>query len=230
MVPPRVDTGDHLPVMLVRHMFLAKPQERLYRVCVATAMTISGPSSQRVPGAHPSSATIRHPPAWELEETDAAHWPATSASVGSVERKWRGQSSEAPCFAFALRRGWPQIGGPFIGAGINAEKELRFKLRAGFEMAAPSWLVYSLSADTDFRRAVIAPAVEAALPSYWYISWALGLGIPVRVYDTFDAGLRLQAAVHAPVVGVVVAVDLFPGLLRDVPSSVQYGVYGQLSF
>jgi hypothetical protein len=224
--------SDRRSGLEVRHFFLARVLEAEYSLPIRFGGVDAAPGQGTPRHAHPVRVVIRYPARWTVQEQRTRWALQASAAPGESEAAWSGSSAAFVHFIFTVPLRPLVLGGPFIGAGASLEKDnRRFKMRLGYEVARPSWLIYSLSADTDFRRAaVVAPAVEAALPTFWYLSFAAGLGIPVRVYDSFDAGLRLQVSAHAPVVGAVATIDLFPGLLRDVPKSATYSVYGQLSF
>jgi hypothetical protein len=87
-------------------------------------------------------------------------------------------------------------------------------------MAAPEWLVESITADTDFkRRLVLSPNIEAALPHITMIpflpSLGVGVGLPIQIVPTATVGARVFGTVQLWAVGFVTAVDIFPGLSSE---------------
>jgi hypothetical protein len=122
---------------------------------------------------------------------------------------------------------WIAAGGPVLGLGGSTAGEagspLRFDAAVGYEIGVPNWIVGSLLLDSDFkRRLVIAPAVELASPylrvdSFVFPSLALGLGAPVRLFHEQAPGIRGQATISFPSIGVVGFFDWFPALRRAEP-------------
>jgi len=121
-------------------------------------------------------------------------------------------------------------GGPFVGAGGAFGDAHGLRLRAGYEVAGPAWLLYSLAAETNARdRFSGALMVEAATPSLALIipAAALGLGPVVEHRPGQTAtGARLQAALSWLVVTALLHVDLFPGQAEPA----RWTLLGQLSF
>ncbi|MGD0524650.1 MAG: hypothetical protein ABSE49_05885 [Polyangiaceae bacterium] len=106
-------------------------------------------------------------------------------------------------------------GGPFVGAGGRiGPAELRTRL--GYEVAYPSYVLYSAAVETSFHgRTTLVPMVEAATPDILVIipSLGLGAGVPVqlRAGEPALVGGRLQLTVSFPVISLVVPFDWFPG-------------------
>lgn len=118
-------------------------------------------------------------------------------------------------------------GGVLLGVGGAFGGGTRLRLRGGYEVAAPHWWLYSLVAETDARRELlVVPAVEVATPSVMVVipSAGAGLGVPVRVLPDVRVGVRVQASLHWPFLGLVAALDLFPGTA----DAVQFGLLAQL--
>lgn len=131
-----------------------------------------------------------------------------------------------------LRAGGPFLaaGGSFLlGAATRGEAKLpaRPRLRAGYEMARPSWLIESIAVETDLRSLVLVPTVEAAVSGNWSQVLAIGAGVPVRLIDHNTVGVRGQVAIQFPVLGVVQTFDWYPALGGR--ERFQMSVMGQLS-
>jgi hypothetical protein len=107
-------------------------------------------------------------------------------------------------------------GGPYLGIGSGFGKgDLEnFRMRVGYEISAPDWLIESLSFETDFRkRSFVTPAVELATRQFFFLpSVSAGLGIPIQVFPRASPGVRLLLGAQIFMVGIVGTVDLFPGL------------------
>lgn len=131
-----------------------------------------------------------------------------------------------------LRAGGPFVamgGALMLGGAERGEPKLasRPRLRLGYEMARPYWLIESLVAETDFRSLVLVPTVEAAISGSWSQVVALGVGVPVRLIDHNTVGIRGQFAIQFPVLGVVQALDYYPALAGR--ERVVMSIFGQLS-
>lgn len=108
-----------------------------------------------------------------------------------------------------------------------------FRMRLGYEVAYPSYVLYSLNVDTDFQdEVVVAPVVELASDSVMFIipSVGLGLGVPVRVWPEVDVGLRGQLTLQWPLLGVVTSLDVYPGMDTEAPGMFQATLLGQIAF
>jgi hypothetical protein len=110
-------------------------------------------------------------------------------------------------------------GGPFVGVGgvVGDNDASGFRMRFGYEIASPYWLVESLTVDTDFtKRLVIAPNVEAALPHIVLIpilpSLSVGAGVPIQILPKVTVGARLLGTFQIWALGFAAAVDIFPAL------------------
>jgi hypothetical protein len=118
-----------------------------------------------------------------------------------------------------------------LGIGSDVVPPGGFRLRFGYEIAYPRWLIYSLALDTDYqRRLTIAPVVEVAsagLP----VSAALGLGLPLRMFRHLAVDIRSQAGRQLPVLGLVPSVDVYPAECRRAdPDRVDLLLLGRVSF
>ena len=127
-------------------------------------------------------------------------------------------------------------GGPYVALGARAEHDVesRVRLRAGYEFAMFfSGLLGSLAADLDFDgRLSVSPAVELAAPfvpaALLMPSFSVGVGAVLNLLPEARAGLRLLFGAHYPLLGVVVAWDLFPAT-ADLPADTQWTVLARVS-
>ncbi|MEW5737614.1 MAG: hypothetical protein AB1938_01745 [Myxococcota bacterium] len=147
--------------------------------------------------------------------------PALTAKAGVTVRDFTldGARDEELKVAFELPPRRFFNGGVLLGVGGVFDSGARLRLRAGYQVAAPHWWLYSLVGETDARSEVlVVPSIEVATPSLLVVipSAALGLGVPVRLAPDVRAGLRVQGSLHWPYVGVALALDLFPGAAANV--------------
>lgn len=103
-------------------------------------------------------------------------------------------------------------GGPLIGIGGTTGDFKGVRGRIGYEVAAPDWLLYSATVDTDFRkRFIVTPMIEAASPAFLILpSFGLGVGAPIQVAPVKRVGARIQGDLHLYPVGFVTSVDIYP--------------------
>ena len=105
-----------------------------------------------------------------------------------------------------------------IGGTVDDSSHLRARL--GYEFAAPKWLIYGLTLDSDFTTdLVVSGMIEAATPFVLMLpSLSGGVGVPVRVLPEAEVGIRIQLGVQYPVAGFVTSFDIYPGLDADDPN------------
>jgi hypothetical protein len=127
---------------------------------------------------------------------------------------------------------WPIYnGGPFVGLGAEVIGPDAFRIRGGYEIAAPEYLVHSLSVDTNFdNHVVLTPAVEALTPVFVFFipSFGVGAGVPVRILPDVRVGIRGQLTVGWPVVAFALSIDHYPGTTG--PGSTDLTLLGRASF
>lgn len=127
---------------------------------------------------------------------------------------------------------WP--GGPFVAVGVDVREQVQLKLRAGWEIAAPRLLFWSIAVESDAKRHVeVVPTVELTLPRShtWFFGIpvpSIGLGAPVQVWPHARAGVRTHVGLHWLVAGLVGFFDAYPAT-RDRPRQLLGGVAVQLS-
>ncbi len=125
-------------------------------------------------------------------------------------------------------------GGPFIGVGGQfSPGEVR--LRAGWELAGPSALSYSLAVETNAKDCfAVAAVVEASLPNLLFVP-GLGFGAgPIFGWSSVGGaygGARLQAALSWPFITLVLPVDIVaPNFTTGTDKIIVASLLGQLSF
>jgi hypothetical protein len=178
---------------------------------------------------HRMEVRVRYPSSWEV--TGSLY-----AGEGAPRESWRSLVERGEKVEYVVLDGKPepkskggaltlristpggvaQHGGPFVGIG--------------YEMAAPWWVIESISADVDFRgRVVVTPAVEAVSGQLVFLpSMAIGLGVPVQILPTPTVGGRILATLQYPFVGFVTAVDIFPAQAPRA-TDVQVTLMGRIS-
>lgn len=122
-------------------------------------------------------------------------------------------------------------GGPLIALGGTLGSKGAVRGRIGYEVAAPGWLLYSLTADTDFRRRfIVTPLIEAASPTVFIIpSFGIGAGVPVQIAPERRVGVRVQGDIHLLPLGVVMSVDIYPPL-GSLKTMAEMSILGQVGF
>lgn len=167
--------------------------------------------------------TVRVPSEWEVGSS-----PDASARTLPVATDWRVRHEGAHGVAerrltaasapewlnitLTKPKPWWTPGGVQWGLGARLGDGSRFMARLGYQLAAPGFLLHSLSAETDFReQLVLTPLTQYATPQVAIIpSLGLGLGVPVQVLPDARLGLRLLADLHFGPVGVALSWDHYP--------------------
>lgn len=104
----------------------------------------------------------------------------------------------------------PHPGGPF--AAIGGAFGEGFRVRAGYEFAAPSWLFYGVSAETDGGELLqLTPGLEAVTPWPLLLPWVgIGAAAAFRFEPETRVGPRFSASLGFGSVGAVTSFDWFP--------------------
>lgn len=136
--------------------------------------------------------------------------------IGGGPRPRRG-SFEANVDSREHRSLWmrkpPVYHGPFVAGGVGFGPQIRARLRAGYELSAPDFMVYSAAVEGDaVEELLVVPAIEAALPSVWLIfpSVGVGVGAPVMVLPQARPGVRVQLTAGWLYAAIVGSVDVYP--------------------
>jgi hypothetical protein len=162
--------------------------------------------------AGPITLVVEHPSSW----TPSIRLETTDGRVEPVELE-AGRATLPSDRARMLRLTFdhsPTVhsGGPFAGIGGAFGEGGGLRLRAGYELAAPSWLFWSVTAETDADSLfILTPLVEAASDQVLIIpSFGFGAGVPVRIEPEPAVGARLQASMTLYKLGLVGSFDWFP--------------------
>jgi hypothetical protein len=168
----------------------------------------------------------------------ARYWPSQEGGWvlgeqdGDLVARRTVAAADASTLRFSVVRPGTTVlhGGPTIGVGTHFDGG-RALGRLGYEAALPWWVIWSVSAETDFHTTTVVPLGEVASPDIVLVfpSFGLGAGVPVQFRQGAGtyAGARAQLTISFPVVSLVLPLDVFPGA----PSGVwQGGLFGQASF
>ena len=105
-------------------------------------------------------------------------------------------------------------GGPIAAAGVSFEPGgVAPRLRFGWELAWPHYLVHTLAVETDTRRRVVlVPAWEGALSflGTWFLDLGLGVGAPVQLAPAPRPGVRVLGRIGWRVVHLLGVYDAYP--------------------
>lgn len=125
-------------------------------------------------------------------------------------------------------------GGILIGAGGQYRRNRTFVGQIGYEIAIPSWLLYGLVVESDFRNWITA-ILQIKMASPWLVlppSVGIAFGVPFQF--SFDGGLelgiRLQPDIMWGPIGIAMPFDLYFTSSADAPEFMQFSVLGQVSF
>lgn len=228
-----------------RHLFLwSEPtmgESFTLDVVTAYLRTLQGVPSAHLRVVHPSSL------AFEAPKRAVAQPLGGGRAIDTVDLDLAGDArARADAIAhdaidhstwrtwFGLTRSPPPIelqnGGALVGVGGARGEAGGFRLKAGYEVAAPSAVFYQLSLESDLtRRTFVVPMIEAASPEILFVfpSFGLGLGAPIQLAPQPRVGGRLQLDLHFLSLGFVTALDLFPGTAAS-PHFTQATFLGQI--
>ena len=222
------------PAYRVRHPVVSGegsgPRRFEFQYLVYPLRSWAGPRAVHVELRWPGSWDYAHP---ALDGAPPFAIARGSENVATVDAD--GARAGTLGMAFRLAARTIVDGGPFIGAGGQFEpKELR--LRAGWEIAGPSAVSYSLAAETNAKdRFLVAAVVEASLPNLFLLIPGLGIGAGPEVgwssVTGAYGGARLQASLSWPFLTLVAPVDIVaPSFTTGTDKIVVGSLLGQLSF
>ncbi|MGH7293647.1 MAG: hypothetical protein ACRELB_01880, partial [Polyangiaceae bacterium] len=217
-----------IPSLVTRHPWLSTTERPEGAVEFAYALSpIRGWA-----GSPSIDVTVRFPASMGWKPGSLA-WTRSREGGEQIERTTVAAADAATLRFGFVRPGTTVLsGGPMIGVGSRLDvKELRVRL--GYELAAPSWVIYSAAVETSFHgRTTLVPLVEATTPDLVVLipSLGLGAGVPVQIRQGQPAlvGVRGQLTVSFPIFSMVVPVDWFPGASGN--DRVQVSMLAQASF
>jgi hypothetical protein len=228
-----VYTGFAIPPHITRHVALATPQDRDARARFSYFLS----PLRTWAGARSIDVTISAPARWPLapQPLDGSDGPWTiTRDGGRTLAHARVQGERAGDLTFEVTMPGHAVfnGGPFAAVGGSFGADGGLRLRAGYEVARPTWVLYSLALESNARDRLAGVAVvEAALPSFYFIvpSLALGAGpIAERHRGATSVGVRAQATAAFILLSAMLAADVFPE--RSSNDVVRWSLFGQISF
>lgn len=175
--------------------------------------------------------TLKHPASW-IATVDGATGLDAQQDGGVTVHHGRIATSE-PSLTIELETSArdPLHAGLLLGLGGQLDDAGGVRVRAGVEAGRGSYLA-SLALELergDDTGVVIVPALTAASPWLLIIpSVGLGLGVPVRLRPSLEVGGRFLADLHFGPVGMLMALDYYPGMAAD-PRRFEVSLLGQLA-
>jgi hypothetical protein len=185
---------------------------------------------------------VRRPARWKADIVSLRRWspdegPPEPVSVrhGAGEEEASPGVARADAIAVELSIPGSPVwgGGPFVGAGywFGPSADRGPRLRLGYELAGPSWILHALAVETDAHRVFdVIPASEVVNQTQSIIPFVFGIGagVPVRIRPDLRAGARVQGSASLAFFTLRGAVDVYPRL-GALPTAIEGSLVGQLS-
>lgn len=188
-------------------------------------------------GARTVHVEVRWPRGWDYAKPtlDGAPAFAMSDEGGRRVATCDADGARAGTIGLAFSLGGTTVlhGGPLVGVGGQPEPG-DVRLRAGWELAGPDWLTWSVVAETNARdRMLVAGVVDASLPGIMLVWPAIGIGggpvVGAGPRGAYGGG-RVQATLSWPFVSFVVPIDIVaPSFTTGSGPLVTVALMGQLS-
>lgn len=224
-----------IPAIEARHLWLAprhRPEITDVEYLLAPLHTWAGDPEIHIKVVAPAgwSFGASEEPTWR-DAPGAEGWKVvTEAGRALATRTFTARAAPRTLFlAFHRPASVFNRGGPLLAFGARVGPNASPRLRAGWQVAAPDYILYSLTAETDFgQQVVVSPMVQAASPHMIFIpSFGLGLGVPVQVSPRARLGMRGIVDAHFVSFGLVTTVDHYPADETD-PALTQVSVMFQV--
>jgi hypothetical protein len=153
---------------------------------------------------------LRFPAGWGF---DAEGWTVTSDGGERIARQTARPAGGELTLSFT--RPAPRFfrGGPILAIAGSTGDQSGCRLRGGWEVAAPEWLLFSAAAEWGWKdRLYVVPMVKAASRMILFIpSFGVGLGLPVQLLPERRTGVRLELDAMLGPLGFVASFDWYPG-------------------
>jgi hypothetical protein len=188
-----------------RHPWLASKPRRLQRVLELEA------------SAQPS---VRYPDGWRLE-IDQRSMHTRQLGERMIARLW-----------FRLPEPRVLHGGPFALAGLAGGAGGLVRLRAGWEIAAPRWLILALAADTDASSSATLAATAEATTRAWIgypLTAGIGGGPLAALAPELRPGGRAQFSIAWGRARVMAFADVLAPVADDQTIAISAGVLAGIS-
>ncbi len=163
---------------------------------------------------------VHHPSAWRLEIRQGRAYQRRFGER-TIARLW-----------FQLPQPRMLHGGPFALAGIAGGAGGALRLRAGWEIAAPRWLILAVAADTDASSSATLAATAEATSRAWIgfpSTSSAGGGVIVAVAPEIRPGVRGQLSIAAGRVRLVVSGDVLAPVASGQSLAASVGVLAGVS-
>ncbi len=114
--------------------------------------------------------------------------------------------------------------GPMLGIGGRVSGDGAVRMRLEYEVAIDEWILPGIALDYDLEDGfVLAPRVELATPMLLVIpSFAVGLGLPIRLEADPAVGVRASVGLNFLSLGFVATFDIYPGSDPRVDSTLMF--------
>jgi len=165
---------------------------------------------------------------WKSDKVNRKYWKTTIVD-GVETRSWEGGAPDNLLIFGYAKKKYFYNGGLITRFGGTVSGNAGFRAGAGYEIAAPDILLYSVAVETDCSQyAAVIPLMKICLPAA--ISPGLGIGVPVMMNSgKKHAGARLEFDLHLGPVGLVMPLDFYPGMDEHDSRRLQFSMFAQIS-
>lgn len=206
--------GYPIPANVVRHPFLSRTDSETWTKSGESYLYLISPLGNWA-GDPEVFVTVRHHRANDFTPSSPEGFRSTTDGKITTARTVV-RASAKKNLRFRLEYDpFPILnGGPLVGIGPRIARE-ELRLRAGYEVSGPEYLIYGVAAESNLDTYFTAVAtIEAATPNFLILfpSLAVGLGVPVQVRksEPTRVGVRGELTFSFPILSLVFPVDYFP--------------------